>query len=169
MLYTDFVIRLESALSRTGAANEPWARWMVPLHLQYHRYASLQARRQRQLTPAQGREVLAARVRLHRVSQALDELLAVLRRRLDDPWFLHSMKRLRKEALANASDAHSYQDAVKRAATKDVESVAARARTEAAQARRHQARRLRRVQDRALVGAPKRAAPRGGRALGDAP
>ena len=124
MLYTDFVIRLESALSRTGAANEPWARWMVPLHLQYHRYASLQARRQRQLTPAQGREVLAARVRLHRVSQALDELLAVLRRRLDDPWFLHSMKRLRKEALANASDAHSYQDAVKRAATKDVESVA---------------------------------------------
>ena len=47
---------------------------MVPLHLQYHRYASLQARRQRQLTPAQGREVLAARVRLHRVSQALDEL-----------------------------------------------------------------------------------------------
>ena len=124
MLYTDFVIKLESALLKGGSANEPWARWMVPLHLQYHRYASLQARRQRQLTPAQGREVLAARVRLHRVSQALDELLAVLRRRLDDPWFLHSMKRLRKEALANASDAHSYQDAVKRAATKDVESVA---------------------------------------------
>ena len=124
MLYTDFVIKLESALAKGGSANEPWARWMVPLHLQYHRYASLQARRQRQLTPAQGREVLAARVRLYRVSQALDELLAVLRRRLDDPWFLHSMKRLRKEALANASDSHSYHDAVKRAATKDVESTA---------------------------------------------
>ena len=124
MLYTDFVIKLESALAKGGAANEPWARWMVPLHLQHHRYASLQARRQRQLTPAQGREVLAARVRLRRVSQALDELLAVLRRRLDDPWFLHSMKRLRKEALAHASDAHSYHDAVKRAATEDVESTA---------------------------------------------
>ena len=124
MLYTDFVIKLESALAKRGAANEPWARWMVPLHLQHHRYASLQARRQRQLTPAQGREVLAARVRLRRVSQALDELLAVLRRRLDDPWFLHSMKRLRKEALAHASDSHSYHDAVKRAATKDVESSA---------------------------------------------
>ena len=125
MLYTDFVIKLESALAKGGSANEPWARWMVPLHLQYHRYASLQARRQRQLTPAQGREVLAARVRLHRVSQALDELLAVLRRRLDDPWFLHSMKRLRKEAMANsAGDSHSYHDAVKRAATKDVESTA---------------------------------------------
>ena len=71
MLYTDFVIRLESALSRTGAANEPWARWMVPLHLQYHRYASLQARRQRQLTPAQGREVLArARAPAPRVAGA---------------------------------------------------------------------------------------------------
>jgi hypothetical protein len=42
MLYTAFVIKLEYALGKGSGANEPWARWMVPLHLQYHRYASLQ-------------------------------------------------------------------------------------------------------------------------------
>ena len=64
--------------------------------------------------------MLAARVRLNRVSKSLDQLLGVLRRRLDDPWFLHSMKRLKKEAMANSGgDAFSFADAVKRAARQD--------------------------------------------------
>ena len=117
MLYTDFVIKLEAAMAKGESVNEPWVRWMVPLHLQYHRYASLQARRQKQLTPSEGREVLAARVRLRRVSEALDELLSVLRRRLDDSWFQNNMRKLRKEAMARSSDSHSYHDAVKAAAT----------------------------------------------------
>ena len=78
MLYTDFVIKLEAAMAKSESVNEPWVRWMVPLHLQYHRYASLQARRQRQLTPAEGREVLAARVRLRRVLAVEAALVVVL-------------------------------------------------------------------------------------------
>ena len=116
MLYTDFVIKLEAAMAKSESVNEPWVRWMVPLHLQYHRYASLQARRQRQLTPAEGREVLAARVRLRRVSDALEELLVVLRRRLDDAWFQQNTKRLRREAQRQSSDAYSYHDAIRAAA-----------------------------------------------------
>ena len=122
MLYTDFVIKLEAAMAKGESVNEPWVRWMVPLHLQYHRYASLQARRQKQLTPSEGREVLAARVRLRRVSEALDELLSVLRRRLDDSWFQNNMRKLRKEAMARSSDSHSYHDAVKAAATTAIDS-----------------------------------------------
>ena len=116
MLYTDFVIKLEAAMAKSESVNEPWVRWMVPLHLQYHRYASLQARRQRRLTPAEGREVLAARVRLRRVSDALEELLVVLRRRLDDAWFQQNTKRLRREAQRQSSDAYSYHDAIRAAA-----------------------------------------------------
>ena len=121
MLYTNFVIKLEAAMAKGESVNEPWVRWMVPLHLQYHRYASLQARRQKQLTPSEGREVLAARVRLRRVSDALDELLSVLRRRLDDSWFQNNMRKLRKEAMARVSDSHSYHDAVKAAAKKEMD------------------------------------------------
>ena len=51
MLYTDFVIKLEAAMAKGESVNEPWVRWMVPLHLQYHRYASLQARRQKAAHP----------------------------------------------------------------------------------------------------------------------
>ena len=51
MLYTNFVIKLEAAMAKGESVNEPWVRWMVPLHLQYHRYASLQARRQKAARP----------------------------------------------------------------------------------------------------------------------
>ena len=65
--------------------------------------------------------MLAARVRLRRVSDALDELLSVLRRRLDDSWFQNNMRKLRKEAMARVSDSHSYHDAVKAAAKKEMD------------------------------------------------
>lgn len=52
----------------------------------------MQAQMQRQLTPAESRELLAARVRLRRIDNALASLLEVLRRRLDDPWFRHNIK-----------------------------------------------------------------------------
>lgn len=79
--YTDFVMKLEMALDKPESANDPWVRWLVPLHRQYHRFASLQARYQRQLTGPESRELLAARVRLRRIDEALSSLLEVLRRR----------------------------------------------------------------------------------------
>ena len=113
LLYTEFVLKLEAALAKDEDANDPWVRWMVPLHLQMHRYGSLQARRQRQLTASEGREVLAARVRLMRVSVALSGLLDVLRRRLDDPWFQRNTKQMRKEYSSGI-----YVDIVKQAAAR---------------------------------------------------
>lgn len=36
--YTDFVMKLENALSKPDSTNDdPWVRWLVPLHRQYHR------------------------------------------------------------------------------------------------------------------------------------
>lgn len=113
LLYTEFVLKLEAALAKDEDTNDPWVRWMVPLHLQMHRYGSLQARRQRQLTASEGREVLAARVRLMRVSVALSGLLDVLRRRLDDPWFQRNTKQMRKEYSSGI-----YVDIVKQAAAR---------------------------------------------------
>jgi len=55
-------------------------------------------------------------VRLRRVSDALEELLVVLRRRLDDAWFQQNTKRLRREAQRQSSDAYSYHDAIRAAA-----------------------------------------------------
>ena len=113
LLYTEYVLKLEAALAKDEDTNDPWVRWMVPLHLQMHRYGSLQARRQRQLTASEGREVLAARVRLMRVSVALSGLLDVLRRRLDDPWFQRNTKKMRKEYSSGI-----YVDVVKQAAAR---------------------------------------------------
>lgn len=108
--YTDFVMKLEMALSNPELTNDPWVRWLVPLHRQYHRYASLQARFQRQLTGPESRELLAARVRLRRIDEALMSLLKVLRRRLDDPWFADNMKVIRRARVV--ADSNAYTDVV---------------------------------------------------------
>mmetsp|Transcript_29566 Transcript_29566/g.73849 ORF Transcript_29566/g.73849 Transcript_29566/m.73849 type:complete len:281 (-) Transcript_29566:288-1130(-) len=110
-------MKLELALSKPRSKNDPWVRWLVPLHLQYHRFASLQAQMQRQLTPAESRELLAARVRLRRIDNALASLLEVLRRRLDDPWFRHNIKVIRR--AGEVADSFAYSAVVKAAAMEE--------------------------------------------------